>query len=313
MAENLVRLKSRYDLAIVGCGPAGMSAALNARIRELNFILLGSEVCSPKLAKAPQIDNFLGFPEIEGEQLRQLFLQHLKRMKIEVVPFKVTNIYPGPPFTLIGKEQNFEADAVILATGVSVQKLLQGEAEFLGRGVGYCATCDGPLYRNKVVAVVGYHPEAEAEANYMANICAKVFYVPYYKGLKQLDSRIEVRQGKVKAITGSDRAEHLELDQESLEVDGVFILRDNLPAQQLVSELEMEEGSIKVNHHLETNIPGLFAAGDCTGQPYQLIKAAGEGGVAALQAGKYLDSQDKDGSAMLPNRPETWQPLGMFQ
>lgn len=313
MAENLVRLKSRYQLAIVGCGPAGMSAALNARIRELDFILLGSELCSPKLAKAPRIDNFLGFPEIGGEQLRQLFLQHLKRMEIEVVPFKVTNIYPGPPFTLLGNEQNFEADTVILATGVSVQKLLQGEAEFLGRGVGYCATCDGPLYRNKVVAIVGYHAEAEAEANYMANICAKVFYIPYYKGIKQLDSRIEVYQGKVNAITGSERVEYLELSQERLKVDGVFILRDNLPAQQLVSELEMEESSIKVNHQLATNISGLFAAGDCTGQPYQLIKAAGEGGVAALQAGKYLDALAKNGSALLSSRPESWQPIGTFQ
>lgn len=314
MATNLIQLKSRYELAIIGCGPAGMSAALNAKIRERDFILLGTEFCSPKLSKAPQIDNFLGFPEINGEELRQSFLKHLKRMEIDIVPFKVTNIYPGPPFTVVGSDQNFEADAVILATGVSAQKLLPGETEFLGRGVGYCATCDGPLYRNKAIAIVGYSEEAEAEANYMANICSKVHYVPYYKDIKNLDSRIEVHHGKVKAITGPERVDTLELQNETLRVDGVFILRDNLPAEQLLPELHMNEGSIKVNHELETNIPGLYAAGDCTGQPYQLIKAAGEGGVAALQAVRYLDALAKSGAVQIPAaEQQTWRPLGVIQ
>lgn len=281
--------KAHYELAIVGCGPAGMAAALNAKIRNRDFIFLGSEFCSPKLSKSPQVDNFLGFPEIKGEDLRQRFLTHLKQMGIEIVPWKVTNIYPGPPFMLIGKEQSFEADAVILATGVSVQKLVPGEAEFLGRGVGYCATCDGPLYKGKTVAIIAFDKEGEAEANFMADICSTVYYIPFYKEVGKLDERIVQKKDKVKEIRGEQSVQTLVLGQEELTVDGVFFLRDNLPAEQLVPGLEMEKGSVSVNHHLETNTPGLFAAGDCTGQPYQLLKATGEGGTAALNAIKYLD------------------------
>lgn len=293
MSEEF-QFKAHYELAIVGCGPAGMAAALNAKIRNRDFIFLGTELCSPKLSKSPQVDNFLGFPEIKGEDLRQRFLGHLKQMEIEIVPWKVTNIYPGPPFTLIGKDQSFEADAVILATGVSVQKLVPGEAEFLGRGVGYCATCDGPLYKGKTVAIISYDKEGEAEANFMADICSTVYYIPFYKEVGKLDERIIQKKDKVNEIKGNQHAETLVLGQEELKVDGVFFLRDNLPAEQLVPDLQMEKGSVSVNHHLETNIAGLFAAGDCTGQPYQLIKAAGEGGTAALQAIKYLDELKKE-------------------
>lgn len=289
MAEDF-KLKSHYELAIVGCGPAGMSAALNAKIRKRDFILVGMEFCSPKLSKAPQVDNFLGFPEIGGEELRQRFLHHLKEMGIEVIPWKVINIYQGPPFTLVGNNESFEADAVILATGVSPQKLLPGETELLGRGVGYCATCDGPLYKGKAVAILAYDKEGEAEANFMADICSEVYYIPFYKNVGQLDSRIIQKTGKVKEIYGIERAEKLVLENEELSVEGIFILRESLPAEQLVPDLQMDKGSIAVNHGLETNIPGLYAAGDCTGQPYQLIKAAGEGGTAALHAIRYLDS-----------------------
>jgi len=289
MPEDLQTIKSHYELAIVGCGPAGLSAALNAKIRKRDFILLSSEFCSPKLSKAPHVENFIGFPEISGEELRQRFLNHVKEKEIDLVTFKVTNIYQGPPYTIVGKDQSFEADAVIIATGVSVDKLFPGETELLGRGVGYCATCDGPLYKNKQVAIISYNKEGEDEANFMADICSKVYYIPYYSDIVRLDPRIEVKKGKVKGIVGTQSVEKLDLNEEQLSVDGVFIMRETLPAEQLVSGLEMENAAIKVNHKLETNMPGLFAAGDCTGQPYQLIKAAGEGGSAALHAIKYLD------------------------
>jgi len=240
------------------------------------------------------VENWLGFPEITGEDLRQRFLNHVKEKGIPIVPFKVTNIYPGPPYTLVGKDQTIEADVVIIATGVSVDKLFPGEAELLGSGVGYCATCDGPLYKDKKVAIVSYNQEGEAEADFMANLCAKVYYIPYYSSdLSKLDSRIEVKKGKVKGIIGPETVKQLDLGEEQLTVDGVFVIRDTLPAEQLISGLEMEDAGIKVNHKLETNMPGLYAAGDCTGQPYQLIKAAGEGGTAALHAIRYLDNLKK--------------------
>lgn len=299
MKENLLALKKEYELAIVGCGPAGMSAALNAKIRKRDFVLLGMEECSPKLAKAPQVDNFLGFPEIKGEELRLRFFEHLRQMGIEIVPLKVTNIYPGPPFTLVGNDKTLEAEVVILATGVSAQKLFAREADLLGKGLGYCATCDGPLYKGKSVIIISYSSEGEAEANFMADICSHVYYVPYYADIVRLDPRVELRKGKVSEIIGTGGVEGVMLNGERLEADGVFILRENVPAEQLVSGLKMVEGAVGVNHNLETNIPGLFAAGDCTGQPYQLVKAAGEGGTAALQAIKYLDVLGRDSAREL--------------
>lgn len=290
MPEDFQTIKNHYELAIIGCGPAGLAAALNAKIRKRDFILLGSEFCSPKLSKAPQIDNWLGFPEISGEELRQRFLNHVKENEITIVNFKVTSIYPGPPYTLMGKDKSFEADAIIIATGVSVNKLFPGEAELLGRGVGYCATCDGPLYKNKNVAIISYNKDGEDEANFMAGICAKVYYIPYYKDIVRLDPRVEIKKGKVTKIVGDHNVEQLDLGEEQLAVNGVFIMRETLPVEQLIAGLEMEDSAIKVNHKLETSMPGLFAAGDCTGQPFQLIKAAGEGGTAALQAVKYLDN-----------------------
>lgn len=290
MTENLLKLKDHYELAIIGCGPAGMAAALNAQIRQRDYILIGSEQCSPKVAKAPQVDNFLGFPKMKGEELLQRFLQHLEQMKIEIIPWKVTNIYQGPPFTLLGGENTIQADAVILAIGVSPHKLFPGETELLGRGVGYCATCDGPFYTNKSVAVIAYSQEAEDEANFIANIASQVIYIPYYNTIGKLDPRIEVKKGTVKSLSGIDKIESLDFENEKISIDGVFILRDNLPSEQLMPELKLSNKAIEVNHKLETNISGLFAAGDCTGQPYQLLKATGEGATATLQAIKYLDS-----------------------
>ncbi|MHB8126725.1 MAG: NAD(P)/FAD-dependent oxidoreductase [Desulfitobacteriaceae bacterium] len=293
MTEKQFMLKEHYELAIIGCGPAGMAAALNAQIRQRDYILIGSELCTPKMMKAPQVDNFLGFPEIKGEELRQRFLKHLQQMNIEIVPWKVTNIYQGPPFTLLGDEKSSQVDAVILATGVSPHKLFPGETELLGRGVGYCATCDGPLYTNKTVAVIAYNQEGESEANFLAKIASKVIYIPYYSTLGKLEPKIEVKRGEVKALSGIDKLENLEFEDEKIAIDGVFIIRDNLPSEQLLPELKLSDKAIEVNHNLETNISGLYAAGDCTGQPYQLLKAAGEGATATLQAIKYLDSLKK--------------------
>ncbi|HWQ71670.1 MAG TPA: NAD(P)/FAD-dependent oxidoreductase [Desulfitobacteriaceae bacterium] len=290
MTVTPINLKDHYQLAIIGCGPAGMAAALNAQIRRLDYVLIGKEPCSPKMIKAPKVENFLGFPELKGEELRQRFLKHLEQMKIEIIRWKVTNVYQGPPFTIFGGDYSTTADTVILAVGVSPQNLFAGEIELLGRGVGYCATCDGPLYADKTVAVIAYNQEGESEANYLAGIAGHVIYIPYYQGLGELDPRIELKRGAVKSFNGNDKLENMLLENEKITLDGVFIIRDNLPSEQLMPELKLAEKAIEVNHNLETNIPGLFAAGDCTGQPYQLLKAAGEGATAALQAVKHLDS-----------------------
>ncbi|MDF2594995.1 MAG: Thioredoxin-disulfide reductase, partial [Clostridia bacterium] len=164
----------------------------------------------------------------------------------------------------------------------------EGENEFLGKGVSYCATCDGPLYRDKEVAVIGDSQYAEEDANYLAEVCEKVYYIPLYKEILDLSTSIEVVSDKPKRILGDQVVRELELDKGNLEVSGIFIIKESIPTTKLLKGLEMENKAIKVNHFMETNMKGIYAAGDCTGRPYQVGKAVGEGNVAALQAVSYL-------------------------
>ncbi|WP_244990559.1 NAD(P)/FAD-dependent oxidoreductase [Clostridium algidicarnis] len=280
----------RYDIAIIGSGPAGLSAAINAKIRNKNVIVFGYEDFSSKLIKAPKINNYLGFYDISGLELKEKFKEHIESMNIEITYERVNNIYAmGEYFSIMVNETIYEAKSVIVATGIEYTKPLKGEEEFLGKGVGYCATCDAPLYRNKVVTVIGYNKEAEEEANYVSELASKLYYIPMYKSNYELRDGIEIVEDRPIDIIGKDRVEKLILSSRQLETDGLFILKDSISPAQLVPGLLMEEGHIKVDRTMKTNIEGCFAAGDCIGRPYQYIKASGEGLIAALSAVSYVD------------------------
>lgn len=281
----------RYDIAIVGSGPAGLSAAINAKIRNKNIIVFGTENLSNKLEKAPEINNYLGFYEISGEDLKNKFKDHIDSMGIEVNNNRITNIYAmGDYFALISGQNMFEATTVILATGVQYGKPIKGEEEYLGRGVGYCATCDAPLYKGKTVTIIGYNKEAEEEARYVSELAGNLYYIPMYKGEYDLNENIEVIEDKPLEITGELKVNKLKLQGKEIDTDAVFVLKDTISPGQLVPGLEIVDGHIKVDREMKTNIDGCFAAGDCVGKPYQYIKSAGEGNIAALSAVKYLDN-----------------------
>lgn len=282
----------RYDIAIVGSGPAGLSAAINAKIRNKNIIVFGSKDLSSKVLKAPKVNNYLGLPGIDGKQLKDNFKEHIDSMGIEITEKKINNIYAmGEYFALMANEEMFEATTVILATGVEFTKPIKGEEEFLGKGVGYCATCDAPLYRDKKVAIVGYNHEAEEEANYVNELAQTVYYIPMYKDEISVDSEIEVIKDRPVEIQGENLVDKLVLKEMSIDVDGVFFIKDSISPNHLMPGLEMEDGHIKVDRSMKTNIPGCFAAGDISGKPYQYIKASGEGLVAGLSAVSYLDKK----------------------
>jgi len=134
-----------YDIAIVGSGPAGISAAVNAKIRNKKIILFGNKELSSKLTLAPKIDNYLGYYNITGKELADKFLEHLNTMDIVISKERINNIYAmGSYFSLMVNDKEYKASTVILATGVLFGKPFKGEVELLGRGVGYCATCDAP-------------------------------------------------------------------------------------------------------------------------------------------------------------------------
>lgn len=280
----------RYDAAIIGAGPAGLEAAINLRIRNKTFILFGADGMSEKIRLAPKIENYLGLPGVTGHELYTQLQEHLARMDIAIQHERIQMLYPmGAYFSLASAKTMYEATTVILAPGVHQAKSLPGEQEFLGKGVGYCATCDAPLYRGKTVAILGYTKEAVHEANYLAGIAAKTYYLPMKALDVQPDAAVEALSGKVEGIAGDTAVRSLQVDGRSFAVDGVFILRESVAPASLLPGLAVQDGYIQVDLHMQTNIPGCFAAGDCTGKPHQYMRAAGQGQTAALNAVTYLD------------------------
>ena len=282
-------MADRVDIAIIGSGPAGLSAALNAKIRNKSFILFGSKSLSSKVQKAPKINNYLGFPGSSGDKLGEAFRGHIKAMDIEITEERVNNVYAmGDYFALMVNDKTYEAKTVILATGVEFAKPLKGEFEYLGKGVGYCATCDAPLYKGKTVCIISSNAEGEGEANYVSELAAKVYYIPLYKGEYSLNDSIEVVKDVPVEVKGENKVSALVLKNREIETDGIFFLKDAIMPSQLVPGLKEEDGHVKVDRLMKTNIKGLFACGDCVGKPYQYIKAAGEGNIASLSAAEYL-------------------------
>ena len=280
----------RYDIAIVGSGPAGLSAALNAKIRNKKFIIFGNKELSYKLSKAPKINNYLGFYGVTGAQVRDKFLEHIDNMGIEITEERVNNIYAmGDYFALMVNEKMYEATTVILATGMEYTKPIKGEEQLLGKGVGYCATCDAPLYRGKTVTIIGYNKEAEEEADFVSEVAEKVYYIPMYKDAVKVNENIEIVAKKPLEIVGEEKVSSIKTDDGELETDGVFVLKDSISPGQLVPGLKIENNHVEVDRRMKTNIEGCYAAGDIVGTPYQYIKAAGEGNIAALSAVSYIE------------------------
>lgn len=278
-------MSQRYDIAIVGSGPAGLEAAINAKIRNKNIIVFGNKDLSAKLMKAPKVNNFLGFYNVTGKELGEYFQEHIGKMGIQITEERIDSIYAmGDYFALMVNEKMYEAKAVILATGMQYDKPIKGEEEFLGRGVGYCATCDAPLYKGKIVTIIGYNKEAEEEANYVSELTEDLYYVPMYRGDYKLNDNVRIVNDKPVEILGDDRVKKIVMKNGTIETDGVFMLKDSISPSQLVPGLEMENEHIKVDRKMQTNIKNCYAAGDCTGKPYQYMKAAGEGQVAVLTA-----------------------------
>lgn len=263
-----------HDIAVIGGGPAGLSAAINARVRNKTVLVVGNDYRESPLYRAERVDNYLGMPGLTGAQLLDAYQRHAEDMGVEFRHGRVLNIMPMEHtcYLSIGTDME-EAGAVILATGVSRGKKFPGEAEFLGRGVSYCATCDGMLYRGKAVAVLGYSDSARQEAEFLERIGCRVTYFD---------------RPRTCEIHGEETVRSVTCDGQSTDVDCVFILRPALAPTDLFPGLETEKGFVAVDRRMATNLPGLFAAGDCTGGPLQAAKAAGEGLIAGQSAAAYV-------------------------
>ena len=288
-----------YDIAIIGGGPAGLSAALTARIRGKTVALFEHLDFSRKLQRAHDVDNYLGMPHRTGTDIMREMADHALAHEPDVIREKVISVFPGKKdFTIACKEEMYTARTVILATGVTSGALFEGEKDLLGKGVSYCATCDGMFFRGKTVAVISYGKEGEADAAYLANLCKEVYYLPQYRDEMNLRAdNIIVENVMPRRIEGENKTEKLITSKGEMNVDGVFIIRESDPVENLVRGLSLDGTHIAVDRQMRTNINGLYACGDCTGKPYQVSKAVGEGLVAALSAVEYLHEQESTAEA----------------
>lgn len=281
--------EQKLDCAVIGGGPAGLSAAVNLRQRGKTVRVLGA--APGLLAKAEQIDNYLGLPGLTGAALLEAFAAHARSLGIEAEEGRVANLMPlGDRFLVNFGGDILDAGSLILACGVSKAPPVPGEAELLGRGVSYCATCDGMLYRGKPVVVWGLAPDAAHEANFLAGIGCPVTFVATQRP-PELNPAVTFVPGGVRQVLGTEHVEGVRLTDQTIPCEGVFILRASIAPDTLLPGLATENGFVTVDRQMATNLPGVFAAGDITGTPLQVAKAVGEGLTAALSAARWLDQQ----------------------
>lgn len=287
----------RYDIAIIGTGPAGISAAITVKLRNKNIILFGNKDLSDKINKAHSIKNYTGLPNVTGEELATALKNHLNDLNIEITEKRVNAVYSmGEYFALqVGKEM-IESKSLIIATGVTASKTLENEDEFLGRGVSYCATCDAHFCKGKDVAVIAYTKEAEEDALFLSEVCSSIKYFPVYDISNEIFDKygnIQIIKDKPIGFAGNMKAEKIICENSSYDAFSTFVVRNNISADKLVPGLKTDGTHIIVDLQMETNIKGLFACGDIAGKPYQYIKSAGQGNIAALSAVAYLANKSK--------------------
>lgn len=278
------------DCIIIGSGLAGISAALTLQANRKEFLIFGSKALSEKIEKAEKIHNYPGLPDVSGKVFSEALKAQLESAGIEVKEEKVAGVYAlKSGFTVLTQEgKQYESRAVILACGVESVRQIEGEEEFSGRGVSYCATCDGFLYKDKTIGVVCTTKRLEHEIGYLADFAKRVYLVPMYKNVEIQRENITVIKKMPTKIVGGKRVEKLVFPTEEVPVDGVFMLRESVSPAILVGGLHTENGHVVVGQDMSTNLKGLYAAGDCTGRPYQYTKAAGEGNIAAHSVSEYL-------------------------
>ena len=282
----------QYDLIVLGSGPAGLAAAVAARGRGKTALVIGNRWQDSPLAKAEKIDNYLGLPGRTGYELLEEFQKHAEGAGVEFVVGRAISLMAWNGFTVTVGSDMYQGRALIMSPGVVRQTKFTGEQEYLGRGVSYCATCDGMLYRGKDVVVAGRTADAPEEAKYLKSIGCNVTYTAPKKPAELADDIPFVQAGKVE-IQGGQTVTGVSLDGTEVPCACVFVLRASLAPTDLLPALETEGGYIKVDRAMKTNVEGVFACGDCTGAPLQVAKAVGEGHIAGLSACEYLDRQEQ--------------------
>lgn len=297
---------NNYDIIIVGAGPAGLTAAIYAARASKKVLVLEAKSYGGQIIEALDIENYPAAMHINGFDLATNMYNQAKELNAEIKFEKVVEVTSD--LNVITNKDTYKAGAIILATGSDHRKLdLPNEKELTGKGVSYCATCDGNFYRGKDVAVVGGGNSALEEALYLSNICNQVYLIhrrDTFKGdqksVDQVNEKANIKtilNANVAKINGTDRLESIELNNgEVLNISGLFIAVGLIPENENFAKLINlnEFGYVIANEDCTTNVPGIFVAGDCrTKELRQLVTATSDGAVAAVSAIKYMGIGDE--------------------
>lgn len=278
-----------YDVAIVGGGPAGCSAAVTAANRSLSVVLFDTGDFGLALRKSPLVKNYLGLLDQSGTALMDAFTAHMRAAGTTVIPHKVLSILPGKgSFMLATPGDVYQARSVLLCPGAAHGKSLEGEDGYLGRGVSYCATCDGYLYKGKTIGVVTNLPSAWEEVEFLAGLAKEVRLWSDFPLPEEKPANLRVMEGRPLKVLGGEKMDALETTAGTIPLEGLFLLRETDPLEKLLPGLVLQDRFIQVDGKLATSVPGVFAAGDAAGYPWQINKAAGEGQKALLSAASWL-------------------------
>lgn len=302
-----------YDIIIIGCGPAGMTAAIYGRLANKKVLVLEKEAYGGQILKANKIKNYPGFEEISGFEFSTKLYNQIKNLNADIKFEEVIEIKNNDIKEVITKKNTYQTKTIIIAAGSKNKELgLVGENKFKGKGISYCATCDGNFYKDKIVAVNGGGNSAIEDALYLSNLCKKVYLIYRQKEfkidsmslttLKEKENVEFILNTNINSINGNEKLENITIinnntkEETKLDIDGLFIAIGHIPVSSICSDLINidSSGYIEASETCKTNIDGIFVAGDIRKKNVkQLTTACSDGTVAALTACKYLIENNK--------------------
>jgi thioredoxin reductase (NADPH) len=272
-----------YDIIVIGGGPAGFSAALTSVKRNKSVCMIYPTNNDSWLVRIDEIDNYPGLFRVSGKEMLNTFIKQAQDMDIKIINGVASQIMNGGDKFYLNVDNEFiEGKNIIIATGMKQVDLIDGENTFLGKGVSYCATCDGMFYKNKEIAIIDEKNDLE-EIKLLASLCSKVYLFSSFI-YDSLPSNVVLLKEKVIKVDGDNKLNKVVTKDKEYPIEGLFIFRNTASLTTLLPDLKLDGKFIAVDKKMATNIKNVYACGDCTGQPFQIAKAVGEGNIAAISA-----------------------------
>lgn len=293
-----------YDVIIIGCGPAGMTAALYLLRANKKVLILEKETIGGQISSSPLVENYPGISQISGSELSNNMYEQITNLGAEIELEEVVEIKNGKTKTVITTDNKYESKSIIIATGCKYRLLgIDNEEDLIGSGIHFCVSCDGAFYKDKIVAVIGGGNSAVINATYLSDICKKVFLIQKEKELtaeKALQERLRKKDNveiilshEIKKINGKESLESIVLnDDTEIKLDGMFIAIGQIPQNDFIKNIiNLDERNYIDSEDAKTNEEGIFVAGDCRKKKYrQLTTACNDGTNAALEVINYLEN-----------------------